>query len=165
MCKLARLCADEVVEHQHNAAIIIMGELLHLGIHAGALRIIGLGARLDEEAATSPGSKLSARSGTMLPFASTSVRLFDIAPQKTHCVNVSGYPAGSSVSVVAPWASPKRAEPPCFGAARAVATNKVSAAAAVRPAASPSCTKSRREMRPFLASARTSSNLLLCSDI
>src|SRR5215218_7925867 len=34
------------------------------------------------------GSKLSARSGWILPFASTSVRLFDIAPQKAVWVKV-----------------------------------------------------------------------------
>src|SRR6266568_565 len=102
-------------------------------------------------AVLSAGSMLSARSGWMLPLASTSVRLFDIAPQNGICVAVSGYAAGSPVSLVAPCASPNLAEPPFFGVCATPASlSNVVASAVLTPSAAARPINSRREMRPFL---------------
>ena len=44
-----RMGIDERVEHEVDEPTVVMDELLHLGIHAGALVVVGLGTRLDEK--------------------------------------------------------------------------------------------------------------------
>src|SRR5438874_9606993 len=100
--------------------------------------------------APSEGSMLSTTSGVILPLASTSVRPLDMAPQNGTWVAVSGYPAGSPVSVVAPWARPNLAEPPFFGVAATPASLSIVVASAVpTPRAAARPMNSRRLIRPL----------------
>src|SRR5690348_2071093 len=101
-------------------------------------------------AAPFDGSMASTTSATMLPLASTSVRLFDMPPQNGTCVAVSGYPAGSPVSVVAPCARPNFAEPPFFGSAATPASASSDVASAVvTPSAAARPKNSRRLIFPL----------------